>query len=256
MRKTIITALTAIALGFGLSIPAQAAGNAPTPPAQKWTFQGIFGTYDRGALKRGFQVYNEVCASCHSIRFISYRNLMDIGFTEDEAKAIAAEAEVEDGPNDEGDMFARPGKLSDKFVAPFANDKAARASNNGALPPDLSLIVKARKNGYNYLYGLMTGYHEEAPKGVTLNEGMSYNEYFPGHQIAMAPPLDNEAVEYADGTKPTLEQHASDVVTFLAWAASPEMEERKRMGIKVLLFLIVLTAMLYALKRKIWADLH
>ena len=169
---------------------------------------------------------------------------------------IADEYEVEDGPDDEGEMFMRPAKAADYFVPPFANEQAARASNNGALPPDLSLIVKARKDGANYLYGLLTGYEEEAPEGVEMMEGMYYNEYFPGHQIAMAPPLAEGSVDYADGTEATLDQEAHDVVTFLAWAAQPELEERKRLGVKVLLFLIVLTGMLYAVKRKIWSDVH
>ena len=153
-------------------------------------------------------------------------------------------------------MFARPGKPSDRFASPFANEQEARAANNGALPPDLSLMTKARKGGPDYLHALLTGYADEPPDGVEVMEGMNYNTYFPGNQIAMAPPLDDEAVEYADGTEATLNRHSRDVVTFLAWAAQPELEERKRLGVKVLLFLIVLTAMLYALKRQIWSDLH
>ncbi len=248
--------ILAAALALACLAGAARAAEAPALPGQSWSFQGVFGTFDRAAIKRGFQVYSEVCASCHSLRLVSYRHLGSVGFGEDEVKAIAAEIEVEDGPNDEGDMFTRPGKPSDRFASPFANEQAARAANNGAFPPDLSLITKARKRGPDYLHALLTGYAEEAPEGVEVMEGMNYNTYFPGFQIAMAPPLDDEAVEYADGTEATLDRHSRDVVTFLAWAAQPELEERKRLGVKVLLFLIVLTAMLYALKRQIWSDLH
>jgi len=234
---------------------ARASGDAIKPPSQHWSFQGMFGTFDRAALQRGFQVYNGICSGCHSLRLVAYRNLRDIGFTEDQVKKIAAEKEVQDGPNDEGEMFNRPARPSDRFVKPFPNENAARAANNGALPPDLSLIIKARKDGANYLHALMTGY-KEPPSGTTVPEGMSYNEYFPGKQIAMPAPLSEGAVEYADKTKATVAQMASDVTTFLAWAAEPELEVRKRLGIKVLLFLVVLTGLLYAVKRKIWADVH
>jgi ubiquinol-cytochrome c reductase cytochrome c1 subunit len=234
---------------------AHASGNQIKPPAQNWSFQGLFGTFDRGALHRGFQVYNEVCAGCHSLRLVAYRNLMDIGFTEDQVKKIAAEMEVQDGPNDEGEMFDRPARPSDRFVKPFPNDNAARVANNGALPPDLSLMVKARKDGANYLHALMVGY-KEPPAGTTIPEGMAYNVYFPGSQIAMPSPLSEEAVEYEDKTKATVAQMASDVTTFLAWAAEPELEARKSLGVTVLLFLVVLTGLLYAVKRKIWGDVH
>ena len=250
-----ITLSLGLILGAGASI-VNAAGGAPKPEKQEWSFNGIFGTYDRGALRRGFQVYSEVCAGCHALGLIAYRNLGDIGFSEDEIKEIAAEFEVEDGPDDEGEMYMRPALPADHMVPPFANDNAARSSNNGALPPDLSLMVKARFGGADYLYALMTGYKEDAPDGFELSEDMNYNTYFPGHQIAMAPPLEDEMVEYADGTPATLQQHARDISTFLAWTASPEMEERKSLGIKTILFLIVLTAMMYALKRQIWAKLH
>jgi len=254
-------ALAAAALAIGLLAgpgvnSVNASEGAPTPPAQAWSFNGIFGSYDRAALKRGYQIYAEVCVSCHSLNLLSYRNLMEIGFTIDEVKAIAAESEVQGGPDAEGDPVMRAALPSDRFVPPFANDNAARASNNGALPPDLSLIAKARKGGPDYLYALLTGFHEEAPEGMTLPDGMNYNEYFPGHKIAMAPPLDGETVEYADGTPATLAQEAHDIVTFLTWAANPELEQRKSMGIKVILFLIVWTGMLYAWKVRIWKKLH
>ncbi|MBC8339217.1 MAG: cytochrome c1 [Rhodospirillales bacterium] len=236
--------------------PALASAAKVELPARNWSFNGMFGTFDRGSLQRGLQVYQEVCAACHSLKLVAYRNLSAIGLNEDQIKKIAAEFEVQDGPNDEGEMYARPARPSDRFVAPFANDKAARASNNGALPPDLSLMTKARKGGADYLHALLTGYKETPPDGVKMGEGMQYNVYFPGNQIAMAPPLAEDAVEYADGTKATAEQLAADVSTFLTWAAEPELEDRKRMGVKVLLFLLVLTAMMYALKRQIWADQH
>ena len=242
----------ALALGAGAAL----ASAGQKPESRDWSYQGIFGTYDRGALQRGFQIYQEVCAGCHSLRLVAYRNLAAIGLNEDQIKTIAAEFEVVDGPNEEGEMFNRPARPSDRFASPFANANAARAANNGSLPPDLSLMTKARKGGPDYLYALLIGYKEEAPEGVELMEGMYYNSYFPGNQIAMAPPLADDAVEYADGTKATAQQLAEDVTVFLAWAAEPELEERKRLGIKVLLFLIVLTAMLYAVKRQVWSDQH
>lgn len=258
MKKTLLSVLAGVALLLGgilTGAPAEAAVGTK-PAKQDWSWQGPFGTFDRAALRRGLQVYAEVCGSCHGVKLVAYRNLMDIGFSEDEVKAFASEYEVEDGPDDEGEMFTREAKPADRFVEPFANENAARASNNGALPPDLSLMTKARIGGPDYLYALLTGYEEEAPEGFELLEGMSYNHYFPGNQIAMAPPIDDEAVEYADETEASKEQIARDIVTFLAWTAEPELEERKRLGIKVLIFLTVLTGLLYGLKRKIWADLH
>ena len=255
--RNIATAGSVFLLGASiLSNAAQASGNkTPPPPSRNWSFTGLLGTFDHGALQRGFQVYNEVCAGCHSLRLVAYRNLIDIGFTEDQVKKIAAEMEVQDGPNDEGEMFDRPARASDRFVKPFPNENAARAANNGAFPPDLSLIVKARKDGANYLHALMTGY-KDPPADKPLPEGMAYNLYFPGSQIAMPAPLSEDGVEYTDKTKATVAQMASDVTTFLAWAAEPELEARKRLGAKVILFLLVLTGLLYAVKRKIWADVH
>ncbi len=261
MIKTLKYSLPALALGLVLGLaltfaagPAFAEGGKP--PARDWSFDGIFGTFDRSSQQRGFQVYSEVCASCHSLRLLAYRNLSGIGLSVDQIKAAAAEFEVTDGPNDEGEMYTRPARPADRFSAPFPNDNAARAANNGALPPDLSLITKARKGGADYLHALLIGYKDEPPAGFKLGEDMSYNVYFPGNQIAMAPPIEDDAVEYADGTKATAEQIATDISTFLAWAAEPELEERKQLGIKVLLFLIVLTAMLYAVKRQVWKDQH
>ncbi|MBT5415480.1 MAG: cytochrome c1 [Rhodospirillaceae bacterium] len=255
MTRRIVTGLAAAILGLGIATAAQASGGG-TVGERHWSFQGIFGTYDRAALRRGLQVFQGSCASCHGLKYIAFRNLQDVGFTEGEVKAIAVDYTIADGPDDAGDMFERDGKPSDRFPSPFANENAARASNGGALPPDLSLIVKARADGANYLYGLLTGYHDEAPKGVELMEGMYYNDAFSGNQIAMPPPLFADGVDYEDGTEATVEQMAADVTTFLAWAASPEMETRKRLGIKVILFLLVLSGLLYAVKRKVWADVH
>ncbi len=253
MRKLVIAILSAATLTVFTGSTMVAAAIVK-PPAQDWSFSGMFGTFDRGALQRGYQVYAGVCAGCHSVRLLAYRNLRAIGFTEDQVKEIAAEFEVSDGPNDEGEMFDRPARPSDRFVMPFPNEQAARAGNNGAMPPDLSLIVKARKGGANYLHALLTGY-KDPPAGVKVPEGMAYNIYFPGNQIAMPSPLAEDAVEYADKTKATVDRMSRDVTTFLAWAAEPELEERKRLGIKVMLFLIVLTGMLYAIKRRIWAKI-
>ena len=225
-------------------------------PDQDWAHEGVFGTFDRGAPQRGFQVFEEVCAACHSLRYIAFRNLVEIGFTEEEAKAIAAQYEVEDGPDDEGAMFTRPARLADYCPSTFANDNEARAANGGALPPDLSLIVKAREGGADYIHALMIGYEDEAPAGVEMADGMSYNRYFGGHQIAMPPPLYDEAVEYADGTPATLDQYARDVTAFLAWTAEPELEERKQTGLKVLIFVFILTAVLFVIYRRVWARLH
>lgn len=254
MRRALVAVVAALGLAAAAA-PALAAGETPKPPAQRWSFDGLFGTFDRGALQRGFQVYKDVCSACHALNQIYYRHLTQIGFTEDQVKQIAAEYEVTDGPNDQGEMFTRPARPSDRTRRPFANEQAARAANNGAYPVDLSLVVKARFNGPDYLYALMTGY-TEPPANVTMPQGMNYNTYFPGHQIAMAPPLQPDGVTFADGTRATVDQMARDVTTFLSWTSEPEMETRKRMGVKVILFLLVLTGMLYAVKRKVWAAVH
>jgi len=224
-------------------------------PSQEWSFSGVFGTFDRGELQRGFQVYKEVCAGCHSLNYISFRNLADLGFNGEEIKVIAKEYEVEDGPNNDGEMFTRSAIPSDTWPAPYPNDNAARAGNNGALPPDLSLMVDARVGGADYLYALLSGYHE-APDGQEVADGMYYNAYYPGHQIAMPSPLSDDGVEYSDGTAATINQQARDVSAFLAWATEPNMEQRKRMGVMVLIFLTAMTGLFYVSKRKIWADVH
>jgi len=220
---------------------------------QNWPFDGIFGRFDESSLQRGFQVYREVCAACHGIRHISYRDLKGIGYTNDEIKVIAADYEVMDGPNDDGEMFEREARPSDKFVGPYENDKIARLANNGAYPPDLSLIVKARADGANYLYSLLNGY-KEFPDNFEASEGMYYNEFYPGNQIAMPSPLMDDILEYSDGTEATQSQIAKDVTSFLAWTAEPELEERKSLGVKTLFFLILITIMLLGVKRKIWKD--
>jgi ubiquinol-cytochrome c reductase cytochrome c1 subunit len=247
-------AVLALGLAVGLSGGAQAAGGAIALPQEQWSFGGLFGTFDRASAQRGLQVYKEVCAVCHGLRHVAYRNLTALGLSEDEVKALAATVQIKDGPNDVGEMFERPGRPSDRFRSPFPNENAARAANNGAYPPDLSVMIKARKDGANYMHALLTGY-ADPPPGVTLMPGMNWNNYFPGHQIAMAAPLMDDRVTYADGTKATVEQMSRDVTTFLAWAAEPELETRRAMGVRVILFLMVLTVLAYMVKKKIWADL-
>ena len=250
------TSAVACILGLAaLTTAAHAASEGAQPAKQVWSFGGPLGTYDRAALQRGFQVYKEVCAACHSINQIYYRNLAALGFSEAEIKAIAAEYTVMDGPNDQGEMFERTARASDHLKAPFANEKAASAANNGATPPDLSLIVKARHGGPDYLYSLLTGY-TTAPADQHVPDGMSYNEMFPGHMIAMPPPLNDGQVTFADDTPSTVRQMARDVTTFLSWASEPEMEERKKMGLKVMAYLLLLTGVLIALKRKVWSKVH
>ncbi len=232
------------------------AQETPPVPHQQWSFDGPFGTFDRAAAQRGFQVYEEVCSRCHSMNLLHYRDLAGIGYNEEEIKAIAAGKQVTDGPNDQGEMYQRPGRPSDGFVPAFPNEQAARAALNGALPPDLSLIVKAREGGADYVDAILNGFKAEPPPGFKLLEGMYYNEYFPGHQIKMPPPLSADQVTYADGTKATAPQMAHDVATFLTWAAEPNLDARHRMGVKVMLFLIVATGVFYAAKRKIWSRIH
>ncbi len=253
MKKIVFT-LSALVT---LSLAGYALANGSEKPLKHvdWAFDGIFGKVDKPSAQRGFQIYKEVCSACHGLKRVAFRNLQDIGFSEGEVKALAAGYQIHDGPNDAGDMFDRPGKPSDYFPSPFANDNAARASNGGALPPDLSLIVKARHDGGNYVYSILTGYGD-APADVHMAEGMHYNAYFPGNQIAMPAPLSDDRVSYEDGTKATLDQEARDVVTFLQWAAEPEMEARKEMGLKVLAFLFIFTAFAYIAKRNLWRKLH
>ena len=223
-----------------------------------WSFKGIFGKFDRGSLQRGYQVYTEVCSSCHSLKYVSYRNLAEEGgpeFTVEQAKAIAANFEVTDGPNDDGEMFLRPAKLSDKFVMPYENDKAAQASNGGAYPPDMSVLVKARSGGANYMYSVLLGY-QDPPSDVTLDDGVYYNKYMYGNKIKMPKPLEDDSVEYNDGTVATEEQLAKDVVTFLAWTAEPHLEARHKMGFRAIIYLIILTLLVYLSMKKIWSRIE
>jgi ubiquinol-cytochrome c reductase cytochrome c1 subunit len=230
-----------------------AADNVTAPKKIVWPFDGARGTVDRQSAQRGFKVYKEVCASCHSLRLLSLRNLQALGFSPEEVKAIAKEYTVEDGPDDTGGMFDRAGRPSDRFPSPYANEKEARASNGGAFPPDLSLMVKARPDGANYLYSLLTGY-QDAPANVELPVGQYYNPYFPGKKIGMPAPLSDDLVSYPDNTPSTTDQMARDVTNFLQWAAEPEMEDRKSMGIKVLLYLVVFTVLFIFAKRRVWKD--
>lgn len=313
MKKFVLTAAAA-AVTLGLGLGAANAAEAIKAPSKTWSFSGVFGTYDQAQLQRGYQVYKEVCSSCHGMDLIAFRNLADLGYNEDELKALAAEYEVTDGPDEDGEMFDRTARPSDYFPSPFPNVKAAAASNGGAIPPDLSLIAKARVGGPDYLYALMTGYEDDVSEDVLqsiyetethkrevkyaadlesyeikkakydeavkndpslkepkkpedqgpvesvedlgLPDTSSFNAYFPGYGIAMGAPLGDEAVEYADGTPATLSNHSADVAAFMMWAAEPTMDERKQMGIKVILFLLVFTGILYAAKRKCWADVH
>ena len=257
------------------SQPAFAAGehDSPVPPRQKWSFSGPFGKFDRGQLQRGFKVYKEVCAVCHGLKYVAFRNLADLGYSEAQVKAIAAEYKVQDGPNDQGDMFERDGRPADYFPAPWPNENAARARYNG-VPPDFSVLAKARsyergfpwfifdmfiqfqEHGVDYIHALLVGYKEKPPAGVTLPQGSFYNDYFPGHAMAMPPPLSDKRVDYTDGAPTTVDQYSKDVAAFMMWAAEPHMEARKRIGFQVMIFLIVLAGLLYFTKQKVWADAH
>ena len=222
----------------------------------KWSFEGIFGTFDRASLQRGYQVYQEVCSGCHSVQHLSYRNLSEKGgpeFSTEEAKAIAAQFEVEDGPNSDGEMFMRPGRLSDKFVKPYPNVEASTAANGGAYPPDMSVLAKARAGGADYIYSLLLGY-EEAPTGFELDDGVYYNKYMPGNKIKMSAPLSDGLVEYSDSTQATTAQMAKDVTTFLVWAAEPHLEAQHRMGFKAIIYLIILFTLVYMSKQKVWSQ--
>ena len=260
MRKLLVTGAIAAA-SLATAAVAIAAGDTPHPPHKHWHFQGPFGTYDRAAAQRGFQVYKEVCAACHSLSLLSYRNLTELGLTEDQVKGIAAEFQVPD-ISDDGSPIERPARPSDRFKKPFANELAAAAANGGKAPPDLSLIVKAREGGPNYIHGILTGYvpfEKLTPaqvKEFTVTKDENFNLYFPGHKIAMPPPLSDGKVTYVDGTKATVEQMSTDVVEFLAWASEPHLEARNRTGIRVVLFLLALAGLMYAVKRQVWADKH
>jgi ubiquinol-cytochrome c reductase cytochrome c1 subunit len=275
-HRSVIVAVTLAALLPAVGMRGAAAQEAEAPPRLHWSFHGPFGTYDTAQLQRGFKIYREVCSNCHSLKLLAFRNLADPGgpeFTEAQAATIAAGFQVTDGPNDKGEMFQRPGKLADHFPPPFPNDQAARAAMGGGLPPDMSVLAKARsyeagfpwfildaftqyqEDGPDYIHAILNGY-EEPPAGFTLPPGSQYNKYFPSHAIAMPKPLSDGQVEYTDGTPTTGDQYGKDVAAFLMWAAEPKLDERKRLGFQVFVFLIVLTGLLYFTKRRVWHDVH
>src|ERR1700738_4650740 len=277
MVSTVIALAIAGTLFAGGVESARAADHQDVPPSQSWSFAGPFGKFDRGQLQRGYKIYQEVCSTCHSMNLMHFRNLADPGgpgFSSAQAAAVASEYKVQDGPNDAGEMFERPGRLADKFPAPFPNEQAARVANGGALPPDLSLIAKARsyERGFpTFVFDFFTQFQEQGPKsgdallqgfedkppaGVTIPEGSYYNKYFPGHAIKMPKPLSDGQVTFDDGSPATVAQYAMDVTTFLMWSADPHMEDRKRLGLQVFVFLILFTGLLYFTKKKVWADAH
>ncbi|KAJ3227963.1 cytochrome c1 [Clydaea vesicula] len=221
-------------------------------PHYPFDHHGLTKTYDHSSLRRGYQVYKEVCSACHSMNLVAFRNLIGVTHTEAEVKALAGEYEYQDGPNDEGEMFTRPGKPSDYFPKPYPNEEAARKANGGALPPDLSCIARARHGEENYIFALLTGY-SEPPAGVKLREGLHYNAYFPGGAISMARPIYDEQVEFEDGTPNTTSQITKDVATFLAWCSYPEHDERKRMGLKAIAMFTVLFGFSVWWKRFKWS---
>jgi ubiquinol-cytochrome c reductase cytochrome b/c1 subunit len=276
MVSTVIALMIAGGLVIGSAGNARAE-DAETPPAQKWSFSGAFGTYDRGSLQRGLKIYKEVCSNCHSLSYIAFRNIADRGgpgYSEAQAAGLAAEYKIKDGPNDQGEMFERPGRPADYFPSPFPNEQAARAANGGGLPPDLSLIAKARgyergfpwfifdfftqyqEQGPDYVDAILQGFEDKPPAGVTIPDGSYYNKYFPGHAIKMPKPLNDGQVTFDDGSPATVAQYAKDVTTFLMWAAEPHMEERKKMGFMVFVVLLILAGMVYFTKKKVWADSH
>ena len=252
----LITYITLISSLFFSNV--NAAGEKQELLKVDWSFKSFFGKFDRASLQRGYQVYSEVCASCHSLKHLSYRNLAEKGgpeFTELEAKAIASNFEVTDGPNSDGEMFERPAKLSDKFVMPYANEQEAKAANGGAYPPDMSVLVKARKGGADYIYSLLLGY-SEPPEGVELDDGVYYNKYMYGNKIKMPAPLSDDLIEYTDGTKATAEQMSKDVTNFLMWSAEPHLEQRHKTGFRVIAYLIILTVLVYFTMKKIWSRVE
>ena len=274
-HRSILTLAVGAAL-CGLGAFSASAQEADAPPKLSWSFHGPFGTYDPGQLQRGFKIYREVCSNCHSIKLLSFRNLAEPGgpgFTEAQARAIAATFQVTAGPNDEGQMFQRPGLIADRFPPPFPNDQAAAAALGGKAPPDMSTLAKARgyeagfpyfitdaftlyqEAGPDYIHALLNGY-TDPPADFSLAPGRQYNKYFPGHTIAMPPPLSDGQVEYTDGTPMTVDQYGKDVAAFLMWAAEPNLDARHRLGFQVMIFLIVFSALLYLAKKKVWHDVH
>ena len=258
MKKLLKIYLTTIILTLSIQNITYSAGENYPLLKQDWSFKSFFGTFDRASLQRGYQVYTEVCASCHSLKYVSYRNLAEKGgpeFSIEQAKAIASNFEVTDGPNNDGEMFTRPAKLSDKFVMPYANDQEAKLSNGGAYPPDMSVLVKARAGGADYIYSVILGY-EDPPEGMKLDDGVYYNKYMYGNKIKMPPQLYDDLVTYADGTPATPEQMAKDVTTFLAWTAEPKLEERHKFGFRAIIYLIILTILVYFSMKRIWSRIE
>ena len=257
MIKFNITKTLLVLAIITLSIKPSISAEATKPLKVDWSFKGLTGKFDRASLQRGYQVYKEVCSSCHSMKYLSYRNLGEKGgpeFTLDEVKAIAASFEVQDGPDSQGEMFIRPGRPSDKFVSPYPNMNASMAANGGAYPPDMSVLVKARSGGANYIYSVLMGY-EEKPEGLIIDDGVYYNKYMSGNKIKMSKPLVEGIIEYTDGTLATEDQMAKDVTTFLTWAAEPELEARHKLGIKVLIYLILLSTLVYLSMKRIWSRI-
>jgi ubiquinol-cytochrome c reductase cytochrome b/c1 subunit len=276
MVSTVIALFVAAGLLVGGAQNARAE-EQEAPPSLKWSFAGPFGKYDRGALQRGLKVYKEVCSNCHGLSYIAFRNLADAGgpgYSTAQAAAFASDYKIKDGPNDQGDMFDRPGRTADYFPSPFPNEQAARAVNGGAAPPDLSLITKARsyergfpffifdfftqfqEQGPNYVAAILQGFEDKPPAGVTIPDGSYYNKYFPGHAIKMPKPLSDGQVTFDDGSPATVAQYSKDVTTFLMWAAEPHMEQRKQLGLEVFVFLIIFAGLMYFTKKKVWADAH
>eukprot|EP00794_Sanderia_malayensis_P018783 gene18783-20674_t len=251
-----IGAFAAGGLGTGMLLqPTVEASGDVAPPQFPWSHNGPMNSLDHASIRRGYEVYKQVCQACHSMNYLAFRNLVGVTHTEDEVRALAEEVQVTDGPDDEGNMFQRPGKLSDYFPNPYANEEAARAANNGAYPPDLSYIVSARKGGEDYIFSILTGYREEPPAGIELREELHFNSYFPGQAIAMAQQLFPEVIEYEDGTPATVSQLAKDVSTFLRWASEPEHDDRKRMGIKALTIFTAIAVIALYYKRHKWTVL-
>ena len=275
-RRALALTLVFAGLAVPLAMRSACAQEAEAPPRLQWSFHGPFGLYDPAQLQRGFKIYREVCSTCHSLKLLAFRNLADPGgpdFTEAQAAAIASSFQVTDGPNDQGQMFQRPGKSSDYFPLPFANDQAARAALGGALPPDMSVLAKARsyeagfprfiidafmmyqEDGPDYIHAILDGY-KDPPAGFSLPPGAQYNKYFPGHAIGMPKPLSDGQVEYTDGTPTTVDQYGRDVAAFLMWAAEPKLDARKRLGFQVMIFLIIFTGLLYFTKWRVWQAVH
>ena len=245
-----------IIFSFFFLIPNLFAEEAMSLKKQNWSFEGIFGRYDNSTLQRGLQIYQEVCSACHGMKRLRFRELRDLGFTDGQIKIYAETFEILDGPNELGEMFLRPGEPSDTFVSPYKNKEEAKTTFNGAYPPDLSLLTKTMKNGPDYIYSLLTGYEENLPQDFELTDGLYYNPYHDGKVIAMPPPLYDNAIEYIDGTYASLHQLSFDIVHFLNWAAEPKLQQRKSLGLKVLLFLIVLTLLLYVTMKEIWSRIE